>query len=228
LGLARFRPHKDIVVDGVDNKDASVFPTFITDPAGKPSIGMLHRPLFPGTRPEEIAESGARPAQPELQSIWISYDHTDADHHLVPHRQFSTHRRLARPKAPWEALKIGAGTPPVRCDLGWLIVYHGVRELEGSTPEHQKLCYSAGIMLLEHDHPHRILYRSPEPALFPEVPEELFGAVDGVVFPTGIDKRDDIGRPNRYDVYYGMADDRIGVATFDLPPAILEQMKPGQ
>ena len=29
-----------------------------------------------------------------------------------------------------------------------------------------------------------------------------------VVFPSGIDRRDDIGAPDRFDVYYGMADNR--------------------
>ena len=38
-----------------------------------------------------------------------------------------------------------------------------------------------------------------------------------VVFPTGIDRRDDLGSPDRFDVYYGMADDRIGVARLDVP-----------
>jgi beta-1,2-mannobiose phosphorylase / 1,2-beta-oligomannan phosphorylase len=37
------------------------------------------------------------------------------------------------------------------------------------------------------------------------------------VFPTGIDRRDDIGSPDRFDIYYGMADNRIGVARLDLP-----------
>jgi hypothetical protein len=37
------------------------------------------------------------------------------------------------------------------------------------------------------------------------------------VFPTGIDRRDDLGTPDRFDVYYGMADNRIGVARLDLP-----------
>jgi hypothetical protein len=37
------------------------------------------------------------------------------------------------------------------------------------------------------------------------------------VFPTGIDRRDDLGTPDRLDVYYGMADMRIGVARLDLP-----------
>ena len=37
------------------------------------------------------------------------------------------------------------------------------------------------------------------------------------MFPTGIDRRDDLGAPDRFDVYYGMADKRIGVARLDLP-----------
>ena len=37
------------------------------------------------------------------------------------------------------------------------------------------------------------------------------------MFPTGIDQREDIGSPDRFDVYYGMADYRIGVARLDLP-----------
>jgi ribosome-associated translation inhibitor RaiA len=31
------------------------------------------------------------------------------------------------------------------------------------------------------------------------------------------ERRDDLGLPNRFDVYYGMADSRIGVARLDLP-----------
>jgi beta-1,2-mannobiose phosphorylase / 1,2-beta-oligomannan phosphorylase len=37
------------------------------------------------------------------------------------------------------------------------------------------------------------------------------------VFPTGNDRRDDIDQPDRIDVYYGMADSRVGVARMDLP-----------
>ena len=29
--------------------------------------------------------------------------------------------------------------------------------------------------------------------------------------------RDDLGQPNRFDVYYGMADSRIGVARVQVP-----------
>ncbi len=36
----------------------------------------------------------------------------------------------------------------------------------------------------------------------------------------GIDRRDDLGQPNRFDVYYGMADNRIGAARLDLPDVL--------
>ena len=75
------------------------------------------------------------------------------------------------------------------------------------------------------DHPNRIIYRSPEPVLEPEGPLECRGAVDNVVFPTGIDRRMDLGSPDRFDIYYGMADDRIGVARLDLPETLPGRVK---
>jgi predicted GH43/DUF377 family glycosyl hydrolase len=72
-------------------------------------------------------------------------------------------------------------------------------------------------MVLSSAHPRVIRYRSPDPVLTPELPEERLGTVGNVVFPTGIDRRDDLGSPDRFDVYYGMADNRIGVARLDVP-----------
>ena len=72
-------------------------------------------------------------------------------------------------------------------------------------------------MILSEKEPQKILYRSPEPVLVPKLPEETIGTIANVVFPTGTDRRDDIGQPHRIDVYYGMADDRIGVAKMNIP-----------
>jgi predicted GH43/DUF377 family glycosyl hydrolase len=77
-------------------------------------------------------------------------------------------------------------------------------------------------MVLSSAHPRVIRYRSPDPLLSPELPEERLGTVGNVVFPTGIDRRDDLGAPDRFDVYYGMADDRIGVARLDMPERLPE------
>jgi predicted GH43/DUF377 family glycosyl hydrolase len=72
-------------------------------------------------------------------------------------------------------------------------------------------------MVLSKEHPQVIRYRSVEPVLTPSLPQERDGTVANVVFPTGIDRRDDIGMPDRFDIYYGMADSRIGVARLNLP-----------
>jgi predicted GH43/DUF377 family glycosyl hydrolase len=81
-------------------------------------------------------------------------------------------------------------------------------------------------MVLSSAHPRVIRYRSPDPLLTPQLPEERLGTVGNVVFPTGIDRRDDLGSPDRFDVYYGMADDRIGVARLDLPELLPDEGRP--
>ena len=55
IGLATFEPFQGIDFVNVDNKDASIFPVAIPNHAGKMQLALLHRPLFPGTRPEETA-----------------------------------------------------------------------------------------------------------------------------------------------------------------------------
>jgi predicted GH43/DUF377 family glycosyl hydrolase len=219
LGLATFRPYDGIEFDGVDNKDASIFPVAIPDPSGQPAMAILHRPLFPGTRPEETAFDPVSPVVDlQRESIWISYCSTsmaDCEPYHLCH--FGSHHRLAAPVALWERLKIGGGTPPVLTQHGWLIFYHGVSEMAAPNNEGRQLRYSAGVMVLSEEHPHVIRYRSPEPVLTPELLQERRGIVANVVFPTGIDRRDDLGSPDCFDVYYGMADNRIGVARLDVP-----------
>jgi predicted GH43/DUF377 family glycosyl hydrolase len=75
-------------------------------------------------------------------------------------------------------------------------------------------------MVLAKEHPSRIIFRSPDPVLDPEGLLERHGTVDDVVFPTGIDRRDDLGDPDRFDIYYGVADDRIGVARLNVPATL--------
>ncbi len=219
LGVATFSPYHGLQLGHVDDKDASLFPVAIADPSGRPELAILHRPLFPGTRPEETARHPAsRDVDLARESIWISYCEM-ALAGRVPDRfgRFTSHRRLATPVSPWERLKIGGGTPPVLTRHGWLIVYHGVSEGGEQNETGCRLCYSAGVMMLSKEDPHVILYRSAEPVLTAALPQERGGTVANVVFPTGIDRRDDLGSPDRFDVYYGMADDRIGVARLDVP-----------
>ena len=166
LGLATFRPYRGIAFDGVDNKDASVFPVPIPDSSGHPAMAMIHRPLFPGTRPEETARySVSRGVNLQRESIWISYCRINGKDDLNHLSDFASHHRLASPVASWEQLKIGGGTPPILTRHGWLIVYHGVRKITEPGADNGKLCYSAGVMVLSEKQPHFIRYRSPDPVL---------------------------------------------------------------
>jgi predicted GH43/DUF377 family glycosyl hydrolase len=205
--------------DEVDDKDASFFPVAIPNPSGHPELALLHRPLFPGTRPEETAcLSAHRDLDLDRESIWISYSPVGPEQVASFHfEHFTSHHRLASPVSPWERLKIGAGTPPILTRHGWLILYHGVSEVGQSKSAEHHLCYSAGLMFLSKEHPQVVLYRSAQPVLAPLLPQERQGTIAKVVFPTGIDRRDDLGLPDRFDIYYGMADNRIGAARLDLP-----------
>jgi beta-1,2-mannobiose phosphorylase / 1,2-beta-oligomannan phosphorylase len=218
LGLATFAPLGGIDFVNVDNKDACIFPVPIPNHQGKLQLGMLHRPLFPGTRPEQTAlRDDYERVDTDRESIWISYcPMPEANTEYSALGLFNSHHRLAHPVSSWEALKIGGGTPPILTPEGCLILYHGVSKSEKSKGAFPEVSYAAGMMLLSKEHPRHILYRSPEPILQPITPKEIHGVVPNVVFPTGIDRRDDLSLPDRFDVYYGMADSHIGVASFNL------------
>jgi predicted GH43/DUF377 family glycosyl hydrolase len=182
--------------------------------------------LLRAARPEEtVKHSAKRTLDLYRESIWISYS-TISQEGTEPYRlaPFTSHHRLASPVSPWEQLKIGGGTPPILTRHGWLIIYHGVSEKSDPSSEGQhKLCYSAGAMVLVKERPRVIRYRSSDPVLSPMLPQERQGIVSNVVFPTGIDQRVDLDLPHRYDIYYGMADNRIGAARLDMP----ELLPPG-
>ena len=239
LGLATFREcdGMECEVDDfttIDNKDAVLFPAAIRGPTGENDFAIIHRPLFPGTDADETA----RDAQPRTvdvskESIWISYTPSEpADQNQRCLCDFRSHHRLAFPVANWEHLKIGGGTPPFLTKHGWVVFYHGVCECEPRQTKFDmpRLRYSAGVLVLAEKRPHFIRYRANSPVLEPELPEEMSGAVANVVFPTAVDQRVDLGEPDRLDVYYGMADSRIGVArTYvpeELPVEAHEQEQP--
>lgn len=174
LGLADFAPYKRIDFNGIYNKDACMFPLPVNSPHQHTAMAMLHRPLFPGTDPEETKKMPInRRISDHHECIWISYCHINEQiakpYHLP---KFVSNQPLALPESPWEHLKIGAGTPPVLTKHGWLIVYHGVSNLRPLSDDLRQLSYSAGMMILDTENPEKILYRSSQPILSPNLPEE--------------------------------------------------------
>jgi predicted GH43/DUF377 family glycosyl hydrolase len=192
------------------NKDAMFFPEPVPGPGGRPTYAMLHRPMW-NLSPDSSAVGLPLPAgvTDPRQSIWMSFVAAGiVDRDVRALTRLDRHRQLAQPQQPWEATKIGGGTPPIRVPEGWLIIYHGVTKGEAPPGGRVPVRYVAGAMILDPQDVSRVLFRSVRPLLEPESKEEREGIVDNVVFPTAIDARPD----GEADVYYGMADFRIGAA----------------
>jgi predicted GH43/DUF377 family glycosyl hydrolase len=208
-GLVGFIAHHGLDLGALDNKDALLFPEPVTAPDGRPALALIHRPDLRLRRPDGIRMLYPLPGVHERRpSMWLSYaplDEVTPGGPLV----FGQHHLLAGPEQPWEQLKVGGGTPPLRLGDAWLVLYHGVagRIVEGQDQQ-RAVRYSAGLLLLDGQDPRRIRYRSAESILAPETAAERLGVVPRVVFPTGLDARPD----GTLEIYYGMADSRIGVA----------------
>ncbi|QIA27426.1 glycosidase [Thermaerobacter sp. PB12/4term] len=69
--------------------------------------------------------------------------------------------------------------------------------------------YAAGQALFDLKDPRKLIWRSEIPFFEPETPEEIRGQVDHVVFVEGL-----VEHRGTWFLYYGMADSRIGVATY--------------
>ena len=159
------------LIFGPENKDVVLFPKQING-----QYMALHRP------------SGAAGfARPE---IWLARS-PDLLH-------WGEHQHLLSGEANWEALRIGAGPPPLRIDEGWLVIYHGAAR--PSRPG-EAGAYSAGAMLSAHEDPSRVLCRSKMPLFSPLTDFECNGFVPNVVFPTGI-----VAENRSLLIYYGAAD----------------------
>ncbi|MFA6432207.1 MAG: hypothetical protein WCV82_00055 [Candidatus Paceibacterota bacterium] len=110
----------------------------------------------------------------------------------------------------WDSHVRGAGTPPLRTSVGWLLLYHAV----DSRDPKKVVGYKVGAMLLDLKDPTKILYRSPEPILSPDMHYENDGK-PGVVYATGALIKDD-----KLLVYYGGGDKHTCVAETPLQPLL--------
>ncbi len=113
----------------------------------------------------------------------------------------------------WRSSRVGAGAPPIRTSIGWLLPFHGATSIEEGN------VYSMGWCVLDLKKPETVLYVSDAPALTPEAPYEIeHGAipqVDPANFRTGVRVVFPQGLVERGDdllVYYGAADVSVAAA----------------
>lgn len=152
-------------------------------------------------------------------SIWVSY----MDELVFPVPK-ETHSIILGPRSGrmWDSLKIGAGTQPIKTIYGWLMIYHGVD---------RDRVYRLGVMLVDYQHTERLLYRSPNPVLSPELEFEIGDKdcwVPNVVFTCGAVPAQDkeiLEAEDELLVYYGAADTYIGLATAKVGDLIPEKVR---
>jgi len=162
------------VVLAPTNKDAAVFPEKIDS-----RWMMLHRPVTGG-----------------YEHIWYVTCEHDFDDWSLPGMLMPQ-----RGGPWWDGLKIGVGAPPIRTDEGWLLIYHGAKEM-GHRP-----VYRLGLALLDPENPRKVLARSTDWVFGPDADYEQQGLVPGVVYTCGaLCRRDELW------MYYGAADTVVGLA----------------
>ncbi len=114
------------------------------------------------------------------------------------------HPILERRPGKFDSRVVEPGPPPIMTKDGVLLLYNGADD---------RLVYRTGWALFDARDPTRLIARSDEPLFEPDTPWEREGQVPNVVFVEGL-----IVQPDRWLVYYGAADTRVGVAAVAPPP----------
>lgn len=161
-----------------ENKDAFVLPRRIDG-----YWVMFHRPI--------IASGNA--------SIWVSYS-PDLIHwgQHVPVLE-------GRGGRYWDSHKVGASTPMIETDDGWLMIYHSGRYTPAGC------LYRCGLALFDLLDPSKLLLRGEGWVFGPEASYERSGDVSDVVFPCGVTVQSD-----EVKMYYGASDTSMCLATAKL------------
>ncbi len=127
--------------------------------------------------------------------IWLAQSN-DLEH-------WGKHRCIARTRpGMWDSVRIGAGASPIKTAQGWLEIYHGADEDNR---------YCLGALLLNLSDPSRVIARSKEPILEPEMVYEKCGFFGNVVFTNG-----HIVHGDKITLYYGASDEFICAATLSI------------
>jgi predicted GH43/DUF377 family glycosyl hydrolase len=112
----------------------------------------------------------------------------------------------------WDNKKIGIGGQPIKTEEGWLLIYHGVTNQDDN--------YRMGAALLKLDDPTKVIARLDYPILEPRAVYEHRGYRPGTVFGCG-----NVVIDEEVYVYYGAADQFVGVARVGLQELLKELKK---
>lgn len=163
----------------IDDRDVILFPEKIRN-----KFVMLHRPI------EWVGPN----YNTDVPAIWIAFSNDILS--------WGEDYLLIKSKYEWERKKIGANTPPIKTEKGWLLFYHGV-DKEG--------IYRVGVLLLDIEDPKKVIRRSKKWVLEPREEYEVNGIYNNCVFPCG-----SVVIGEKLFVYYGSADKYCCLATCNI------------
>lgn len=111
--------------------------------------------------------------------------------------------------------QLEVGACPLKTQYGWLLIYAHIQHY--TNPDHRT--FGIEVVLLDYDNPQKILARTDDPIMVPEMEYELKGSIPNVVFPSGAIIEGDV-----LSLYYGAADTTCCLATYSLK-SLLKQMR---
>lgn len=119
---------------------------------------------------------------------------------------------IAPRKGYFDSQLTECGPPAIITDKGILLLYNGKNKAGADgDAEYASGSYCGGQVLFDLEQPTKVLNRLDKPFFVPEEPFEKTGQyVDGTVFMEGM-----AYFKNKWYLYYGCADSRVGVAIFD-------------
>lgn len=116
----------------------------------------------------------------------------------------------------WDSMIRGAGPPPIKTALGWLLFYHAISMYEPCR-------YKIGAILVDLKDPRRVIRCSATPVLEPDMVYENSGFKPGVVYLSGA-----VVKNGELLLYYGASDSYVCVSSCGLEDFLITLMEGGR
>jgi predicted GH43/DUF377 family glycosyl hydrolase len=166
------------------------FQTFTVSPLSGPSARNKGMAMFP----RRIAGRYAALSRWDRESNAIGYS--------ADCRRWGEAVTIQTPTHPWELIQLGNCGSPIETPAGWLVFTHGVGPMRE---------YAIGAILLDLEHPERLIGALPEPLLLADESERE-GYVPNVVYSCG-----PMIHGNSIVLPYGCSDSSVRIAMVNLP-----------
>lgn len=166
-----------------------------------PMSGTAARNKGMGLFPRKVGGQYAMIGRQDGENIWFLRSNDLLD--------WNDGEMIVAPKFPWELVQMGNCGAPIEIEEGWLLLTHGVGAMRK---------YAIGAVLLDKEHPTRVLGRMTQPLISPS-DENREGYVPNVVYTCGA-----LALGRRLFIPYGVADSSIAFCSVDIDALVREMV----